>query len=105
MTKLIEKDFDKRWKYYDFPANTEAKDFSDHIEKPGELIEHSDFVFRMNFIEFKAAVVNLKREAEHLINRSEQILIEQGIDNAAAIAACLVNGNGSMLSYSDENIT
>ncbi|MGB1242325.1 MAG: hypothetical protein ACPG49_07380 [Chitinophagales bacterium] len=104
-TRLIEKVFDgKTWKHYLHADNTMMMDSSNCIKKMHKEIDNRDLKYSVNFAELKEAIRNMENELEIFKKRIEAIAIKWELINPSNIAACMVGGNGEMLSYNEEDV-
>ncbi|MFK7905965.1 MAG: hypothetical protein AB8B69_12605 [Chitinophagales bacterium] len=104
-TRLIEKAFDgKTWKHYLHADNTMMMDSSNCIEKKHKEIDDRDLKYSVNFAKLKEAIGKMEMELHTFKKRIEAIAIKWELVNPSWIAACMVDGNGEMLSYGEEDV-
>jgi len=104
-TRLIEKAFDgKTWKHYLHADNTVMMDSSNCIQKMHKEIDDRDLKYSMNFAELQQAIREMENELDTFKKRIEAIAIKWELVNPSKIAACMVDGNGEMLSYREEDV-
>lgn len=105
-TRLIEKAFDgKTWKHYLHDDNTTMMDSSNCIKKTQKEIDNKDLKYSVNFAELKEAIQKMENELQVFKKRIEAIAIKWKLVNPSKIAACMVDGNGEMLSYNEKDVS
>ena len=104
-TRLIEKDFDgKTWKHYTKADNCLMNDFSERIDKEAKEVLDEDIQFVADFEETQQAIKGLREELQRFESRVRKVVSALAVSNPEEMAACFVNGNGKMPSYSLEGI-